>query len=130
MNGNAAEIRASGKLGRPGDLFAGPTSNAKLRGGKLTATTGLDPRGRYTRVNIPKAAESSFKKVTPIGPYTSWQRFMRHRVGPRGYVNLKTGQVTRTGVNWSQVKNYGADVVIDTLVGGIGYATYKNLFEE
>ncbi len=119
MSQHANKINESGKLGLPGDIFAGPRSNAGLSGLPLTLKTGLSS-GDYKPVFIPKEAEKHFSKVTPIGIYTGWQRLMGHQYTARGTLNLKTGDFARTGVNWSQVKNYAADVGINILAIGTG----------
>jgi RHS repeat-associated protein len=126
MSQHADEIIKSGKLGLPGDIFAGPASNARLSGWPLAGKTGLPPSGSYEPVFIPKVAEGNFSKVIPIGPYTGWQRFMGHQYTARGTLDLNTGNFARTGVNWSQVKNYGADVIIDTGITAVGVSVWNN----
>ena len=126
MSQYADEINEAGLLGLPGDIFAGPVSNANLSGFPLTWKTGL-PSGEYKPVFIPKEAEKHFSKVTPIGFYTGWQRFIgKHQYTARGTLNLKTGEFTRTGVNWSQVQNYGADILINTGLITLGFLYWNN----
>jgi hypothetical protein len=52
---------------------------------------------------------------------------MGHQYTPQGTLNLKTGEFTRTGVNWSQIKNYGADIfLLNPAILGTGFLLWKN----
>jgi hypothetical protein len=125
MSEYADEINQSGKLGLPGDIFAGPASNANLSGFKLTWRTGLSPSKVYKPIEIPLEGNKNFSNVTPIGFYTSWQRFMGHKYTSRGVLDLQTGDFSKTGVNWSQIKNYGADIAINVFAVGAGISVWK-----
>jgi hypothetical protein len=51
---------------------------------------------------------------------------MSHKYAPRGILDLGTGDFTKTGINWSQVKTYGADIFISTGIIGTGVLVWKN----
>lgn len=116
----ADEILASGKLGLPSDIYAGPASNSGLSGWSLTAKTGLSPAGTYSAVPIPAAGEAAFSRVVPIGPMTAWQRLTGQQYTARGVIDLSTGAFTRSGVNWNQVGIYATDAAITGGVTGGG----------
>jgi hypothetical protein len=125
MSQYADEIIDSGKLGQPGDIFAGPASNANSSGLWLTLKTGLSPHKSFKPVIIPQAGEAAFSKVIPVGIVTGWQRIMGHRYTARGILDIKTGEFMRTGVNWGQFKNYSADIIINTAAVITGFSVWK-----
>ncbi|MBX3435035.1 MAG: hypothetical protein KF847_17090 [Pirellulales bacterium] len=112
-------IRSSGKLGLPGDLYAGPAANAGRSGWALTRRTGLSPSGNFEPIFIPEAAEAAFRRPIPVGPVTTWQRLTGQQYAPRGAIDLGTGAFTRTGINRSQAFWYSVDVgILDPLIIG------------
>jgi hypothetical protein len=112
-------IRSSGKLGLPGDLYAGPASNAQLSGWASTGRTGLSPSGNFKPIFIPEAAEAAFRRPIPVGPVTTWQRLTGQQYAPRGVIDLGTGEFSRAGVNRRQALWYTIDVgVLDPLILG------------
>jgi hypothetical protein len=122
-------IRSSGRLGLPGDLYAGPASNAELAGWALTRRTGLNPTGNFEPIFIPKAAEAAFRRPIPVGPVTTWQRLTGQQFAPRGVIDLGTGAFTRTGVNRTQAMWYSVDVgVLDPLILGGAAVGGTNLY--
>lgn len=122
MSEAAGEINTSGRLGLPGNNYAGPAANAGRSGWSLTSRTGLSPSGTYEAVPIPAAGEAGFSKVVPIGPLTTWQRLTGQQYTARGVMDLRTGAFSRTGVNWNQVGIYGTDAAITG--GAIGGGIY------
>jgi hypothetical protein len=126
MTEAVAAIRRSGRLGLPGDIYAGPASNASLSGWRLTLRTGLNPRGNYEAIFIPRAAETAFSRPVPFGPVTLWQRLTGQQYTPRGVIDLATGQFTRTGINRTQALWYTIDVgILDPLIiGGAAAGVY------
>jgi len=112
------EVLSSGTLGTPGDIFAGPISNANLSGIPLMVRTGLNPTLKFENINV---FSDAFRKVVPMGPFTFWQRAMGHQYTPRGFLHLDTGKFVRTGVNKTQLKNYATDVVLDASIAGLVY---------
>ncbi|MEM6331567.1 MAG: hypothetical protein AAF790_15150 [Planctomycetota bacterium] len=111
-------IRSSGRLGLPGDLYAGPASNAGRSGWGLTGRTGLSPSGNFEPIFIPEAAEAAFRRPIPVGIGTGWQRLTGQQYAPRGIIDLGTGEFTRTGINRTQALWYSFDVGVGTVLGG------------
>jgi hypothetical protein len=114
-------IRSSGRLGLPGDLYAGPASNAELSGWALTSRTGLSPGGTFEPIFIPEAAEAAFSRPIPVGIATGWQRFTGQQYAARGFIDLSTGEFTRTGINRTQALWYTVDVIVDGVAVGVVY---------
>jgi len=114
-------IRSSGRLGLPGDLYAGPASNAELLGWALTRRTGLNPKGNFEPIFIPEAAEPAFRRPIPVGIGTGWQRLTGQQYAPRGFINLGTGEFTRTGINRTQILWYTFDAGLTGGFVGVGY---------
>jgi hypothetical protein len=122
MTEAGAAIRSSGKLGLPGDLYAGPAANAEMSGWALTRRTGLKSDGNFEPIFIPQAAETAFKKPIPIGLGTGWQRLTGQQYAPRGVIDLGTGAFTRTGINRTQALWYSFDVGANAVIGGTAAA--------
>jgi len=114
-------IRSSGRLGLPGDLYAGPASNANRSGWSLTGRTGLSPTGNFEPIFIPEAAEAAFRRPIPVGIGTGWQRLTGQQYAPRGFIDLSTGEFTRTGINRTQALWYTIDAGFTGGFIGTGY---------
>jgi hypothetical protein len=117
---NAALINAESFL--RGNIYAGPASNAHCSGWSLTLRTGLPPGRQYVSIPIPAAGEAAFSRITPISPFTAWQRATVQQYTARGILNLQTGEFTRLGINWNQVQWYALDVAFDGTIIFVGYS--------
>lgn len=112
LTSDAAAAGINGSQLMKGITYAGPASNAALKGWGVTLRTGLDP-GTYAAVSLPTAAWRALSRVWGVGPITTWQASMGHLYSARGVLNLATGVFTRQSANWGQGTFYFIDVVIN-----------------
>ena len=111
---SAAAIRASQTLGLGrSTVYAGPEALAQARGWRIVARTGLTPSQATEAILLPSSANASFLVVSPIGPFSAWQRINGavFSVGA-GSFNLTTGAFTRSGAALNQLAIYGIDSAI------------------
>ncbi|MGL4853734.1 MAG: hypothetical protein ACRC37_00570, partial [Lentisphaeria bacterium] len=77
-------------------------------------------------INIPSNGMNHFSRVSPIGPISSYQFSMGHHYAKPGFLNLNTGQLTRSGLSLNQPSFYALDSAVDTFI----YFCPKNLKED
>ncbi len=107
----AAAIRASQTLGLGrSTVYAGPEALAQARGWQILARTGIMPAQATEAILLPRAANASFLVVSPIGPFSAWQRMSGAVFSAgAGSFNLTTGVFTRSGAAVNQLVLYGID---------------------
>jgi hypothetical protein len=110
----AAAIRASQTLGLGSStIYAGPESLAQARGWSILARTGLQPSQATEAILLPSEAGESFLVVSPIGPFSGWQRINGTVFSAgAGSFNLATGVFTRSGPAINQLAIYTTDAAI------------------
>lgn len=111
---SAALIRGSQTLGLGrSTIYAGPESLANARGWSIIARTALRPAQATEAILLPSAANRSFLVVSPIGPFSAWQRVNGTVFSAgAGSFNLATGAFTRSGAAVNQIAIYGTDAAI------------------
>lgn len=110
----AAAIRASQTLGLGrSTVYAGPESLAQARGWSILARTGINPSQATEAILLPSEAGESFLVVSPMGPFSAWQRINGtvFSAGAGGF-NLATGVFTRSGPAVNQIAIYTIDTAI------------------
>jgi hypothetical protein len=110
----AAAIRGSQTLGLGSStVYAGPEALASARGWRIVARTGVAPSQATEAILLPRAANSGFLMVQPIGPFSAWQRISGtvYSAGA-GSFNLGTGVFTRSGPAINQLAIYGTDMAV------------------
>lgn len=118
---SAAAIRGSQTLGLGrSTIYAGPESLANARGWSILTRTGLRPAQATEALLLPSEAGRSFLVVSPIGPFSAWQR-MNGTVfsAGAGSFNLTTGVFTRSGTAVNQLAIYGIDSAIMATVRAV-----------
>jgi len=123
----AAAIRGSKMLGLGrSTIYAGPESLAKATGWSVLARTGRPASEMMEAILLPSEASESFIVVSPLGPFSGWQRLSGAVFSAgAGTFNLTTGVFTRTGVAANQLFVYGIDsaIMASMRVGaGVGLA--------
>jgi hypothetical protein len=109
-----AAIRATQTLGLGrSTVYAGPEALAQAHGWRILARTGLLPSQATEAILLPRAANASFLVVSPIGPFSAWQRMSGAVFSAgAGSFNLTTGAFTRSGAAVNQLVIYGIDSAI------------------
>ncbi len=110
----AAAIRASQTLGLGrSTVYAGPESLAQARGWSIVARTGINPSQATEAILLPSEAGESFLVVSPMGPFSAWQRINGTVFSAgTGSFNLATGVFTRSGPAVNQIAIYTIDTAI------------------
>ncbi|QYY34564.1 RHS repeat-associated core domain-containing protein [Ruficoccus sp. ZRK36] len=106
----ALTINQTQRLVSSSGNYAGPVANASASGIGVTLRTGLNP-GNYSAVQIPATAADSFTAVRAVGPFTTWQSITGQAYTAAGSLNLATGNLARTGLNYGQSVFYGLDAM-------------------
>ena len=119
---SAAAIRGSQTLGLgKSTVYAGSETLATAKGWSILARTGLRPAQATEVILLPSAANKSFLVVSPIGPFSGWQRISGTVFSAgTGSFNLSTGVFTRSGPAVNQLVVYGTDAAIMASVRAAG----------
>ena len=93
--------------------------------------TGVFPAAKTDfSVSIPKLANSWFKSVRPIGPYTLWKWAGGVRFAPPGSINTTTGVFTPSAhIIGTRALIYGPDALFYSFLTGVGIKTWWELSE-
>lgn len=110
----AAAIRGSQTLGLGrSTVYAGPESLAQARGWNIITRTGIMPAQATEAILLPSQASRSFLVVSPLGPFSAWQRINGTVFSAgAGSFNLTTGVFTRSGPAVNQIAIYSIDTAI------------------
>jgi RHS repeat-associated protein len=122
--GHAGITSGTTLIGRHG-IFAAPASAADRSRLGHVLLTGLPEAKTAHHVLVPQAANATFNRVIPIGPYSLLKTVGGARYTAPGSINLADGVFTKTGSRLIPMAAvYGPDLALGALLVGAGI-TYR-----